>query len=125
MEAYERQQFDLFLGAAIGQFVERIEQRCGGPVPALERLRTAPEGDGVWLSDFVGTFYRDALVDNAAGACWILQNLQRRSLPDHWSSGEVRNVDELLQHVAREAFRDLLRAKAEETLEQRLVFQAE
>lgn len=125
MEAYERQQFDLFLGAAIGQFVERIEQRCGGPVPALARLRSDPDGEGAWLGEFVATFCRDALVDNAAGACWILQNLSRRALPEGTETREARNVDDWLQQLARAVFRDLLRAKADEALEQRLVFQAE
>jgi hypothetical protein len=46
MELHARQQFDFFLNAAIERFVDRAEQRCGGPVPALERLRVNANSEG-------------------------------------------------------------------------------
>jgi hypothetical protein len=122
MELHERQQFDFFFNAAIERFVDRIEQRCGGPVPALARLRESPEAEGVWLSEFVQALFADFLYDNAAGACFILQALARRPSPvlDVQTSG---SIDATLQSMARAAFGTVLAAKTEEALEQRLAFQ--
>ena len=38
MEPYLRQQFELLLQEATGNFAERTVYRCGGPDAALERL---------------------------------------------------------------------------------------
>ena len=120
MEAFARQQFDVLLGGAIASYVERLEQRCGGPVPALARLREDPNGVGVWLDEFIDALFRDTLVDNAAGACWVLQALGRRPTPPVPATG---TIDAALGVMARAAFREVLRLKSEETLEQRLAFQ--
>lgn len=122
MELHARQQFDFLLNAAIERFVDRAEQRCGGPVPALERLRTDPNGEGVWLDEFVEALFVDFLLDNAAGSCFVLQALARRPAPVVAPvTGD--SVQQYLERLARQSFAAVLRLKAEEALEQRQAFQ--
>lgn len=144
MNPHERQQFDLFLALAVERFAERIEQRNGGPGPALERLRTAPESEGVWLSDFVRALFTDFLLADAAGACFVLQALERRPVESlerrpvealerrpaealerrPAESPAAGTIGALLGELARGAFARLLAAKTEEYLEQRAGYQA-
>lgn len=121
MDLHARQQFDFFFNAAIERFVDRIEQRCGGPVPALERLRTDPNGEGVWLDEFVAALFRDFLLDNPAGSAFVLQALARR--PITAAAGDGATVEQVIAQLARRAFADVLRIKTDEQLEQRLAFQ--
>ena len=122
MELYQRQQFDFFLNAAIERFVDRVEQRCGGPVPALALLRQDPNAAGVWLDQFVAALFTDFLLDNAAGAAFILQALGRRPAPALDAIAGETN-DQLLGRLAQGAFSAVLRVKCEEALEQREAFQ--
>jgi hypothetical protein len=121
MDLHARQQFDFFFNAAIERFVDRVEQRCGGPVPALEKLRTDPNGEGVWLDEFTAALFRDFLLDNAAGSAFILQALARRPAPA--LAGTASTVEQMMSAAARAAFADVLRIKTDEQLEQRLAFQ--
>ncbi|HBL26357.1 MAG TPA: hypothetical protein DD490_05930 [Acidobacteria bacterium] len=118
MENYRRQQFDVLLATAVERFAERIIQRNGGPEPALERLRAAPHGEGIWLDDFTRRIFEDFLLDNAAGAAFVLEALARRPAPVTVAAA-ARTVEDLLLHLARAAFADLLARKTEEVLEQR------
>lgn len=122
MELHARQQFDFFFNAAIERFVDRVEQRCGGPVPALARLRDDPNAEGVWLDEFVVALFGDFLLDNVAGSAFILQALGRRPAPSV-SSKSGDSVEQLLSRLARDAFGTVLRIKTEEALEQRQAFQ--
>lgn len=122
MEAHEQQYFNVLLSMAVERFSERIVQRNEGVENALERLRTSPQGEGVWLDEFVSAFFRDALLDNPAGACFILQALANRktaSLDGMFASATVGDV---LQKMAAQTFAALLRQKTEEALEQTLAF---
>ncbi len=120
MENYRRQQFDVLLATAVERFAERIIQRNGGPEPALERLRAAPHGEGIWLDDFTRRIFEDFLLDNAAGAAFVLEALARRPAPaPAAAAAAARTVEDLLLHLARAAFADLLARKTEEVLEQR------
>jgi hypothetical protein len=121
MDVHARAQFDFFLHAAIERFVDRVEQRCGGPVPALQALRDAPEGEGVWLTDFATVLFQDFALDNAGGAAFVLQALGRRPAPVVEGAGLT--VEQWLVRGAIAAFAQVLRAKTDEALEQRLVFQ--
>jgi hypothetical protein len=116
MEAYQRQQFDFLLLTAAERFVERIVQRNDGHERALERLRADPQGEGIWLDQFVDAIFQDFLLDNPAGACFILQALPRRKL----APPEPGTVEQILQSLARRAFADLLALKVEEALEQQV-----
>ncbi|MFN8504578.1 hypothetical protein [Kouleothrix sp.] len=114
MEAYQRQQFDFLLLTAVERFAERIVQRCGGPGQALAQLRADPQGEGIWLDSFAQAIFRDFLLDNAAGACFVLQALARRSA----TAPSAGPIEAMLGQLALRAFADLLAAKAEEALEQ-------
>jgi hypothetical protein len=113
MEAYQRLQFDLLLGIAVERFVERITQRCGGYEGALTQLRADPQGEGVWLDAFTQAFMRDFLLDNPAGACFVLQALERRRI----AAPQPGTIGTMLEQMALRAFADLLAAKTVETLE--------
>jgi len=119
MELYQKQQFDFLLNTAVERFAERIEQRNQGSLQALKNLRQDPECEGVSLSQFVDALFRDFLLDNADGACFILRALAARRVA-HSGSG---TIEEALLSLARSSFAELLKQKTEEALEQRLVFQ--
>jgi len=119
MEPYLRQQFDLLLHEATGNFAERISHRCGGTSVALERLRADPESDGVWLSEYVGTVFEEHLLDTTAGACFVLQALERRTLPPD-TGGAVADV---LARSARTAFGELLAQQTDQLLQRSLAFE--
>lgn len=118
MEAYQRQQFDFLLMTAVERYAERLVQRCEGPGAALERLRSDPQGEGVWLDQFTLAIFRDFLLDNAAGACFVLQALPRRRV----APPDAATVEAMLQQLALRAFADLLALKTEEALEQQAAF---
>lgn len=122
MDPHARQQFDFFLNASIERFVDRVEQRCGGPVPALERLRADANAEGVWLDEFVAALFADFLLDDAAGATFVLQALARRPAPQ-LPAVPGENTERYLMRMAHVAFGVVLRAKTEEALEQRQAFQ--
>jgi hypothetical protein len=118
MELHERRLFETTLGAAIERFRERIVQRNGGMERALERLVADPEGEGVWLGTFVKGFFTDELLDNPAGALYILSALERRTVAGV-AGGKVGDV---LVALAKTAFAELVRAKAIESLESGLAY---
>jgi len=122
MEAHEQQYFNVLLSMAVERFSERIVQRNEGVEHALERLRTNPQGEGVWLDEFVSAFFREALLDNPAGACFILQALANRKVMDPASLFASAIVGDVLQKMAAQTFAVLLRQKTEEVLEQTLAF---
>ena len=80
MQLHERQQFDFLLLTAAERYVERLTQRNEGAVNALQRLKADPNGEGVWLDEFVNAIFQDFLLENAAGACFILQALGKRKI---------------------------------------------
>mgnify|MGYP001250094435 CR=1 FL=1 len=122
MDLYARQQFDFLFATAVERFAERLEQRNEGPARALARLREDPEGDGVWLTEFVDVVFSEFLLSDAAGAAFVLEALARRP----WPQGLVGagSIEQSLATAARAAFGELLRAKTEEALEQRALFEA-
>ena len=87
MELHEQAQFDFLLNTAAERFVDRLVQRTGGLEEGLAALRADPNGDGVWLEEFVRAVLRDFLLDNAAGSAFVLQACTRRTLTaDHLST---------------------------------------
>jgi hypothetical protein len=122
MDAHEQQYINLLLVMAVERFSERIIQRNDGVQNALLRLQTNPRGEGVWLNEFVEAFFRDALLDNPAGACLILQAFANERLQDLSYFGSGTTVGDMLQEVAKQIFATLLRRKTEEMLEQALAF---
>jgi hypothetical protein len=110
---------------AVDRFSERIIQRNEGVQKALERLRANPDGEGIWLNEFVDAFFRDALLDNPAGSCLILQALANQRVNDLSNIVERVTVGEMLQEMAKQTFAVLLHRKTEEALEQTLAFGGE
>jgi hypothetical protein len=122
MNPHEQQYFNLLLAMAVDRFSERIIQRNEGAQKALERLRANPQGEGIWLNEFVDAFFRDALLDNPAGSCLILQALANQRVNDLSNIVERVTVGEMLQEMAKQTFAALLHRKTEEALEQTLAF---
>ncbi|MFN8441199.1 MAG: hypothetical protein U0175_10540 [Caldilineaceae bacterium] len=118
MELYQRQQFDFLLMTAADRFIERIVQRNEGTENALERLQQNPQGEGIWLDEFVRAIFQDFLLDNSAGACFILQALEKQSIPAP-SDG---SIEKMLTDMAHRAFADLLQKKVIEALEQATMY---
>jgi hypothetical protein len=119
MESYQRQQFDFLLLTVVDRFTERLVQRNEGHANALARLRADPQGEGVWLDAFVQAVFQDFLLDNPAGACFVLQALARRRI----STPDAGSVETMLSAMARRAFADLLAVKTEEMLEQQASYE--
>ena len=120
MNLHEKQQFDFLLANAVERFVERIEQRNGGAQNALKCLRADPNAEGVWLDEFTSAIFRDFLLDNPEGYCFILCALARRTAP----AVPAGKIADSLAQLATKAFSDLLRLKSEEALEQHSGYQA-
>ena len=118
MEPFLRQQFDLLLQEATGNFTERCVHRCGGPQTALDRLRADPESEGVWVGEFVSAYFTENLLDGPGGAAFVLQALERRSLP----ADPGGRADEVLGRLARAAFADVLAAQAAQLIQRQLAF---
>lgn len=129
MNAHERQQFDMLLQLAVERYAERLVQRNDGPERAHARLRDTPDADGVWLSGFVDAVFQDGLLDNTAGACFVLEALERRPAPATRAaapsaSTAAPSVAETLTAMARGAFAALLQQKTLEELARRSSYQA-
>ncbi|MCX9192324.1 hypothetical protein C3Y87_13065 [Carbonactinospora thermoautotrophica] len=113
MDAYLRQQFDVLLLTAADRFAERIIQRCEGATNALQRLRADPQGEGVWLDEFVDAVFADFCLDDAAGAAFVLQALHKRQV----TVEDTGTVSDVLVRLAKKVFADLLAAKVIEAME--------
>ena len=118
MEDFARQHFDLLLQESADNLADRAVHRCGGEAQALAQLRDDPEGEGVWLADFVGATFAEHLLDNPAGACFVLEALARRLLP----ADDGGPVPEVLQRLARAAFGEVVAGQAAQVLQRRMAF---
>jgi hypothetical protein len=118
MELFLRQQFELLLQEATGNFTERVVRRCGGPEAALEGLRTSPDGEGVFRSEFVNAFFEENLLDNPAGHCFVLEALERRTLPAD-PGGPVPDV---LKRLAQAAFADVLTTMTAQLIQRQQIY---
>jgi hypothetical protein len=118
MNVHERQQFDFLLQTAAERLVARLEERHRGPDAALARLRADTVAE---VEPFVEAIFADFLLDNAAGACFVLQSLARRSPGD---VPPAATVEELLMATAKRLFAGLLASKTEELLEQHSGYQS-
>ncbi|MCL6599585.1 hypothetical protein [Alicyclobacillus macrosporangiidus] len=123
MDLHEQEYVNLLLTMAVERFSERIVQRNGGTESALRRLRANPEGEGVWIIEFVQAFFRDLLLDNPAGSCLVLEALSNERLSfSPWDGEERSRIGDVLHHMAIRSFAAVLQSKTEEALEQALVF---
>lgn len=113
MDPYQRQQFDVLLLTAADRFAERVVQRCGGHAEALRRLRENPDGEGVWLGDYVDAVFADFCLDDADGAAFVLRALRKRQV----TADDRGTVNDVLVRLAKAAFAGLLAAKVTEALD--------
>jgi hypothetical protein len=113
MELHERAQFDFLLNTAAERFVERLVQRNGGLEEGLAALRADPQGEGVWLDEFVRAVIRDFLLDNVAGSSFVLGNCPTRKLEGVHSG----TVEQVLGELAVRAFGDVLVVKVDQGIE--------
>jgi len=110
MEAYQRQQFDVLLTTAVDRFAEQMVRRWDSPSAALAQLRSDPQGEGVWVGEFVHALFAEYRLDDVAGAAFVLQALQKRQV----STQET--VSDRLVHMAKDVFLELLTAKTVQAL---------
>jgi hypothetical protein len=113
MELHERAQFDFLVNTAAERFVERLVQRTGGLEEGLAALRADRQGEGVWLDEFVRAVLRDFLLDNTAGACFVLGNCSQRSV----GGATAGTVEQVLSELAVRAFGDVLAVKVDQGIE--------
>lgn len=118
MDLHQRQQFDFLLQTAAERLAARLEERHRGPDAALARLREAPAAES---GPFVEAIFADFLLDNVAGACFVLESLARRR---PGSVAQADSVEALLLDLAKRLFGDLLVTKTEELLEQHSGYQS-
>jgi hypothetical protein len=116
VELRERAQFDFLINTAAERFVDRLVQRTGGLDRGLAALRADPQGEGVWLDEFVRAVLRDFLLDNVAGSCFVLGNCDKRRLDGVHSGG----VQEVLGQLAVRVFADVLALKVDQGIEMAL-----
>ncbi|MGF1664415.1 MAG: hypothetical protein ACFCVG_18455 [Kineosporiaceae bacterium] len=125
MHLHERAQFDFLLNTAAERFVERLVQRTGGLEEGLAALRADPNGEGVWLDEFVRAVLRDFLLDNVDGSCFVLQALADRTVgtgaPGGLDGGAGPDtVREVLGALAVAAFSAVLAVKVDQGIEMAL-----
>ena len=116
MELFLRQQFELLLQDATGNFAERTIYRCGGPDQALAALAEDPEG--VHRAEFVTAFFQDNLLDNPAGHAFVLEALERRTVPDV----EGGTVADVLARLAHAAFADVLTTMTTQLIQRQQIY---
>lgn len=118
MELFLRQQFELLLQDATGNFAERTVYRCGGPDAALARLADDPDGDGVHRGQFVTAFLQENLLDNTAGHAFVLEALERRTVP----AVEGGAVSDVLARLAHAAFADVLTTMTAQLIQRQQIY---
>lgn len=116
MEMFARAHFDSLLREAAGNFAERCTYRAGGPAEAVAALAADP--DGLGRADFVDAFFAEQLLDGTAGACFVLESLERRSLP----ADPGGPVAQMLPRLARAAFADVLTIQTSQVLQQQQIY---
>lgn len=118
MELFLRQNFELLLQEATGNFGERIVHRCGGPDAALQRLNEDPDGEGVFRAEFVRSFFEEHLLDNAAGHTFVLEALEKRTVP----ADPGGPVAEVLGRLAHAAFADVLTTMTAQLIQRQQIY---
>jgi hypothetical protein len=118
MELYARQQFDLILREAAGNFAERCVHRAGGPDAALALLRGDPDAPVLGRAEFITAVLSENLLDSTAGHCFVLEALERRTLP----ADPGGPAAEVLGRLARAALADVVAVQAAQVIGQQQVY---
>ena len=118
MELYARQQFDLMLREAAGNYAERCVHRAGGPDAALALLRGDPGSAALGRAEFVAAVLAENLLDSTAGHCFVLEALERRTLP----ADPGGPASEVLGRLAAAALAEVLTIQAAQVIGQQQVY---
>ena len=118
MELFLRQQFELLLQEATGNFTERTVHRCGGPDQALAQLEQDPDAGGVLRAQFVQAFFEENLLDNVGGYSFVLEALERRTLP----ADEGGPVADVLGRLAKAAFAGVLTTMTAQLIQRQQIY---
>ena len=74
---------------------------------------------GIWLDEFVDAIFQDFLLDNLAGACFVLKAMAKSKI----EAVEVgKNIEATLMAMSKTAFRQILLSKTDEYLEQETMY---
>lgn len=125
MHPYEQQYFNTLISIATERFTERAIYHNDGAEQALRLLKENPYGESIWLDRFVQSFFEEFLLDNIAGHCIVLQalaNLPYEVISTHESENGTIKIEVQLERMAKQAFETLLLRKAEEAIEQNILF---
>ncbi len=123
MDLYERQQFDFLLHTALERLGLRLQERYRGAAAALEQLGQKGDSDTISppVQEFVDALFADFLLDNAAGACFVLQGLAEQPVPV--KQLPQANLEQALVQLAKTALGRLLDRKLREHLAQLAAFE--
>lgn len=112
MEMYARQHFDALLRDAAANYAERCVYRAGGPAEALVHVQSqSPD-------EFVAAVFTENLLDDTAGAVFVLEALNRRTVP----ADPGGPVAEVLARLARAAFAEVLVVQTCQILQQQQIY---
>ncbi|MHB8188874.1 MAG: hypothetical protein ACYDHP_00305 [Ferrimicrobium sp.] len=114
MEPWSQSMFDLFFMGAVDRLFERATARFGGPEEAVREMRAYGHTGEELVAGFVDALFVDAGIGDTAGACFVLQALERRQLTVVDFTG---GVGDLLLKLAKSSFTELLVNKTIEAAE--------
>ncbi|MDX2147318.1 MAG: hypothetical protein SFZ23_07320 [Planctomycetota bacterium] len=125
MNPHEMQYVDSLVNLATERFVERLVHHHGGAHAARGAFAAGQQGRAsaareAPLTRFVHAFFADAMLDNPAGACAVLQALADRAPP---AAAVASTIGGSLVLAAQAAFGELVAFKAEEALDRACVFE--
>ena len=82
----------------------------------MQRLRDDPQSLG--LAAFVDAFFAENLLEEPAGACFVLEGLARRTVP----SDPGGTVADVLARLARAAFAEVLTVQTSQVIQQQQIY---
>ena len=113
MNDWERVYIDTLLHDACDIVCQTAIQRCDGPTNTLKKLREDPNGEGIWLDQFIPMFLGERAFDTDAGACAILEAFAKKPMPQ--VQGD--SISSTLRGASRSIFAEMVLLKIDETLQ--------
>ena len=126
MSPHEEEYFNIILQMAVERFSERALYRLGNVEEVIRKLRDDPQGEGVWLGQFVDVFFNDLLLHQIEGYAFIVRALSdqpiRLSSLFDGPNERAETLETILRRLAVTSFADLLQKKTIEVLEQQSMY---
>lgn len=116
MELFARHHFDSLLREAAANFAQRCVYRAGGPAEAIAALNADPQALG--LEEFVSAVFAENLLEDTAGAAFVLEALEGRQVPAD-AGGPIAEV---LGRLARQAFAGVLTVQTGQVIQQQQIY---